>query len=80
MCASVVAGGDPPPVLDPAEDVLDLVALAVEIFVVRSLDFSVPFGRDNNLHALLLGLSHDGISVVPLVCKEMFRAYAFDEL
>ena len=36
MCASVVAGCDAAPVLDPAEDILDFVALAV-----RSLSLSI---------------------------------------
>ena len=37
MCASVVAGVDAPPVLQPTEHVLDLVALAVEGAVVSDL-------------------------------------------
>ena len=38
MGASVVAGVDASPVLEPAEHVLDLVALAVEGFVVWDFD------------------------------------------
>ncbi len=41
MCASVVSGSDAPPVLDPAEDVLDFVALTVEVLVVLVLDLAV---------------------------------------
>ena len=41
MGASVVAGCDTAPVLDPGEDVLDLVALAVEGLVVVILDLAV---------------------------------------
>jgi hypothetical protein len=44
--ASVVSGCDAAPVLDPAEDVLDLVALAIEVFVVGVLDLAVLAGRD----------------------------------
>ena len=40
MCAAVVAGGDTPPILDPAEDVFDFVALAVEVLVVVILDLA----------------------------------------
>ena len=61
------------------EGIFNEVTQTVEIFVIRSLDFSVPFGRDNNLHALVLGLSHDGIGIVSLICKEILRAYSFDE-
>lgn len=41
MRAAVVAGGDASPVLDPGEDVLDLVALAVEDLVVVILDLAI---------------------------------------
>ena len=41
MCTAIVAGGDASPVFDPGEDVLDLVALAVEGFVVVVLDLAV---------------------------------------
>jgi len=39
--ASVVSGGDASPVLDPAKDILDLVALFVEAFVIMVLHLSV---------------------------------------
>jgi len=41
--ASVVTGVNAPPVFEFAEHVLDLVALAIEQFVVRDRDFSVGF-------------------------------------
>ena len=41
MCAPVVAGMDTPPVFQPAEHVLDLVALAIEHFVVWDLNFAI---------------------------------------
>ena len=46
MCAAVVASGDTPPVLDPAEDVFDLVTLSVDFLVVEILDLAVFAGRD----------------------------------
>lgn len=36
MCAAVIACCDAPPVLDPAEDILDLVALAVPVHAITS--------------------------------------------
>ena len=47
----------------------------------ESKDRGLPSGnlRDDNLHALLMGLSHDGIGIVSLICKEMLRDYSFDE-
>jgi hypothetical protein len=44
--ASIVAGGDAPPVFEPREAILDLVALAMERFVIVKGRFSVFGGRD----------------------------------
>ena len=41
MCAAVIAGVDASPVLEFAEHVLDLVALAVETRVVRDGDLAI---------------------------------------
>jgi hypothetical protein len=46
VCASVVSGCDAAPVLDSAEQVLDLVALAIELLVVVILDLAVGLWRD----------------------------------
>jgi hypothetical protein len=43
MSASVVAGVDTPPVLEPAEHVFDLVALPIERAIVFDLDLTVGF-------------------------------------
>jgi hypothetical protein len=52
VCASVVTCCDAAPVLDPAEQVLDLVTLAVELLVVMILDLALGFGRDAGGNAL----------------------------
>lgn len=41
MRAAVIAGCDAPPVFDPGEDLLDLVALFLEYIVVVKLDLAV---------------------------------------
>ena len=41
--AAVIAGMDAPPVLEPAEHVLDPVPLAIEDGIVRDRDLAVPF-------------------------------------
>ena len=46
MGASVVTGCDAAPVLDPAKDIFDLVALAVEVLVVVVLDLAVIARRN----------------------------------
>ena len=67
MCASVVAGGDPPPVLDPAEDVLDLVALAAEVFVVMVLNLAVLARGDARGGAALGQGSPKPVAVIAFV-------------
>ena len=75
-----IASSNATPTFEVKEGVFNEMPQTVEIFVIRPLDLSVSFGRDNNLHALLLGLSNNDISIVSFVCKEMFGSYALDEL
>ena len=51
--ASVVAGVDASPVFEAAEHDLDLVALAVQRWVMRDSDLAVGLGRDAGLDAAL---------------------------
>jgi hypothetical protein len=44
--AAIVASVDAPPILEPAEHVLDTMTLAIEGSVVRDLDFAVGFEWD----------------------------------
>ena len=43
MCASIIAGVDAAPVLEPAEHVLDLVAFPVERAIVRDRRLAIGF-------------------------------------
>ena len=52
MSAPVVACRDAPPILDPAEHVLDLVALAIELLVVRPRFPAGPVGGNAKCDAL----------------------------
>ena len=46
MCASVVTGMDTPPILEPAEHVIDLVPLAIENAVMFDQLFAVGLRWD----------------------------------
>ena len=46
MGATVVTGGDASPVLEAGKQVLDLVALAIELFVVGVLDLAIGSWQD----------------------------------
>ena len=70
MCASVVAGCDAAPVLDPVEDVLDLVALAVEVLVIVDPDLAVGAWRDARGDAAFGQSSPEPVAVVALVAQQ----------
>ena len=70
MCASVVAGCDAAPVLDPAEDVLDLVALVLEILVIVDPDLAVGAWRDVRGDAAFGQSSPEPVAVVALVAQQ----------
>ena len=46
MCATVIAHGNAPPVLDAPEHVFDFVALFIERFIVDARVFAPLSGRD----------------------------------
>jgi len=72
VCASVVAHGDPAPVLEFSEHVLDLVALFIKRFAVASLFPAVLTGRDTGLDAFFLQGLDEPVRVVPAI-----RHFAF---
>ena len=43
VCASVIASVDASPVLEFSEHVFDLVPLAIELLVMRDMDFAIGF-------------------------------------
>lgn len=67
MGASVVAGVDTPPVLEPTEHVLDLGALAVEGYVVRGGDFAVGRSRDAGGDATLGQRGAEPVGIVATI-------------
>ena len=69
MCASVAAGCDASPILDAAEDVFDLFALAVEFGVVMVLDFAVPARRDARGGALGAQRGPEPVAIIALVSE-----------
>ncbi len=70
VSAAVVAHGDPAPVLDPAEHVFDLVALAVERGIIGVLDFAVLAWRDAWGDALADQSGAKPVTVVASVTKQ----------
>ena len=73
MGASVVTRVDAPPVLEPAEHVLDLVALAIEHAVVFDRYFSIGLGGDAGGDFALCESLAEPVGVVALVGEEFPR-------
>jgi hypothetical protein len=74
VCAFVVAGCDPPPVFDPAEDIFDLVALAVELLVRVVLDLAVLARRDARGGAALGQGGPEPVAVTAFVRQQFLCA------
>jgi len=68
--ASVVSCCDASPVFDASEDVLDLVALPVELFVVAVLDLTVTQGRDAGSDAALGQGITEVIAVIASIAEQ----------
>ena len=78
MCASVISGCDPPPVLELAEHVLDIVALFVEGGVVFDLALAVFLWRDTKLNALAQQGLSEPVGVITIRKKVFSRRQRFD--
>ena len=50
----VIASRDPSALLEPREQSLDVISLAIQLLVVRALNFAVPLGRNDRLAALIV--------------------------
>ena len=72
MGAAVVTRGDPAPVLEPTEHVLDPVPLPVEGLVVFDLDFAIPFCRYAGRYVFGTQRCPEPGSVIAAVCDQGF--------
>ena len=72
MRAAVLAGCDPLPLLEPGKEVLDLVALAVECFVVWIGHFSAAARWTAALYTLCPQGFAEGLPVVATVGNQRF--------
>ena len=72
MSASVVAHGNAPPVLEPAEHVLDFVALFIEDTVIFVLYFAVFSWRDAGCHTFLDQGISEPVSIIAAIRKQFF--------
>ena len=71
--AAVVTGGDASPVLEAGKQVLDLLALAVEVFVVGVLNLAVGCRRDAWGDAAHFKSLAEPVAIVALVSQQFPR-------
>lgn len=69
--AAVVAGGDPAPVLEAADHVLDAVSLAMQAFVVGELSFAASRRGDPGGDAALQQRGAEPVAVVAAVGDQL---------
>ena len=69
----VVASRDPSAWLEPREQSLDVISLAIQLPVVRSLNLAVAFGRNHGLASLIVDRLKHLVSIVALVGDHLFR-------
>ena len=75
MGVAVVSGCDAAPVFDSAKDVLDLVALAVEVFVVVVLDIAVLARRNAWGYAALGQGRPEPVAVITFVAQQFLGTW-----
>ena len=72
MGATIIAGCDAPPVLEPSERVFDFMTVFVERLVIGVLDFAVLFRRDAGLDLFLDQGFAKPIAVIAAIACQRF--------
>jgi len=72
VCASVVAHGDTPPVLEFCKHVFDFMALFVEDGIVRDKGFSVFLGWNAGRDAFFFQYLPEPVGIIAPVCEQFF--------
>jgi len=78
-CGFVIASRDASTLLEPPEQTLDVIAFAVEFFVVGALNFAVALGRNDRLAALVADRLQHLVAVVALVGDHLVRRESFQQ-
>jgi hypothetical protein len=76
MCAAVIPGGNPAPVLEPTEVALDTMPLSIQGLVVWYFDFSTTRRWDAWSDSTLDERGTEPIAVVSAICDQVLRAAA----
>lgn len=72
MCATIIAHGDPPPILDFRKHSLDVVTVFVEFRVVTDVVFTIGAGRDAGSDALSRSRFSEPICIIPAISQHRF--------
>ena len=71
MSASVVSGGDAPPILDPAKHVLDTISLPIEDFVVVGRVASLLAWWNAGRNPLVFQSVAKPVGVIAAICQQL---------
>ena len=73
MCTAVIAGGDAPPVLEPAEPAFNAIALLVELSIIGDRLFAVGPTWDTGRDRPLGQGRAEPVAVIPLIGDQDLR-------
>ena len=69
----VIASRDPTALLEPREESLDVISLAIQLLVVGALNLAIPLGRNDRLAPLIVDHLKHLVAIVALVGDHLFR-------
>ena len=69
----VIASRDPSALLEPREESLDVISLAIQLVIVRALNFAVASGRNDRLASLIVDHLQHLVAIVALIGDHLFR-------
>ena len=75
----VVAGGDASALFELREQTFDVVAFAIQLFVVKSLHLAVALGMNDGLASLIVNRLQHLVAVVALVGDHPFRRQSLQQ-
>lgn len=71
MCAAVVSRGDPAPVFESGEHVLDFMTLFIKGPVILNVDFAVFLRRDAGCNSLCTQGYPEPVGIITPICEQL---------
>ena len=78
-CGFVVAGRNASALFESREQTFDVVAFAIQLSVVWSLNLAIALGRNNGLASLIVDHPQHLVAIVSLVGNDLLRRESFQQ-